>query len=178
MTVEDEIFVGIDPGDSGGIAVIEMGLVRRVALSKLPTERDVWLWLRMTLADDGTERMPNVYVVMERVGGFMGVGAGERKQFNRASGHTMFTFGESSGMLKGMLAALGFEEGRNLFMVLPKVWQKNYGMVRNKGEARTGFKNRLRKRAEEVFPSERFGLSTADAALMAGFCRRLRERMR
>ena len=78
---------------------------------------------------------------------------------------SMFTFGKWFG---GSLAALGamFDGVR---LVSPREWQKHYGMKKEKGETSTSWKNRLKAKAQEIFPDNHITLKTADAVLIANY---------
>ena len=66
-------------------------------------------------------------------------------------------------------AGIPFEE------VIPRTWQKGVGITpRGKGETKTRFKNRLKAKASQLFPKVNVTLATADALLIAEFCRRKR----
>jgi hypothetical protein len=156
------ICIGIDPGSSGGIAVIDTD---GVFLHKMPdTERDIWDFIRQY---DRPHR--DVVALIEKVGGFMGRKGGEDEQRNRASGHTMFTFGMGYGLLRMALIAayIPFEE------VLPKTWQKEFSIQgRKKAEPKSVLKRRCKEKAQQLFPRERIINDTADALLIAEYCRR------
>jgi hypothetical protein len=82
----------------------------------------------------------------------------------------MFKFGMGYGALRMALTALEikYEE------VPPQKWQKELGIVtRNKErESHTQFKNRLKAKAQQLFPTMDVTLKTCDALLIAEFCRR------
>ncbi len=74
----------------------------------------------------------------------------------------MFKFGASYGFLKGLLVGMQieFEE------VTPQKWQKAMGCM-TKGD-----KNVSKSAAQRLFPREKVVHATADAMLIAEFCRR------
>jgi len=156
-------YIGIDPGAGGGLASVTVGRdVHHVegAAGSIPmpkTERDIWDWIESKWASG--------FAVIEKVGGYMG---GED---NRFLGPAMFKFGMNYGFLRGCLIAVGipFEE------VVPRTWQKGLGILgRKKTESKTAFKNRLKARAQQLFPGEKVTLATADALLIAEFCWRMK----
>lgn len=163
-------YMGIDPGGSGGIATMNgVGPAMVRATPMLDTERDVWEWIRC----EEVEAKKGCMAIIEKVGGFM-ASYGPKKNLvkNVASGHTMFTFGMSYGGLRMALIAAGipFEEAT------PQAWQKGLGIpTRKKTETRTRWKNRLKARAQQAFPKEKVTLATADALLIALYCKRLHE---
>jgi hypothetical protein len=167
------VYLGIDPGMSGGLAVIRGGKVEAVAMPA--TEKDIWLWLSMSAAP--------AFAVIEKVQGYIGVGH---------PGSGMFKFGANYGGLRMALIAAGipFDE------VTPQRWQKVLGISPRKkhnrtikvvakkgkrkgrlidkkvgGETDSQFKGRLRAKAQQIFPSEKVTLATADALLLAHYCR-------
>lgn len=72
------------------------------------------------------------------------------------------------------LAALLLAVGIAFEPVRPVVWQRGVGVpARKKGETATAWKNRLKGRAQALFPSEKVTLATADALLIAEFARRV-----
>ncbi len=146
--------MGVDPGASGGLAVIWPGGI--IKSSVMPaTERDTWLWI--------TEGVGS-FAVIEKVGGFI--------QGNPAPGSAMFRFGHNYGGLRMALIAAGipFEE------VTPQKWQKGLGITpRKRDESKTQWKNRLRSRAQQLFPQEKITLAVSDAILIATYCQRKQE---
>ncbi len=153
------IYIGIDPGASGGLAFIYNDQVTAFSMPK--TERDIWdaVYDELAATDADTRR----FAVIERVGGFI---AG-----NPSPGSAMFKFGHSYGGLRMALVGndVPFDD------VTPQKWQKALGITpRNKEESKPQFKNRLKARAQLLFPKLRVTLDTADALLLAEFCRRMR----
>lgn len=144
-------FLGIDPGVSGGLATL--GPLDSVAMP--PTEKDIYDWLEDRTSDGET------VAVLEKVGGFIPNSGGN-------VGSRMFKFGQSYGFLRGCLTALEipFQE------VTPAVWQRALGVPVVKGEAKGARKNRLKALAQRLFPQGRVTLATADALLLAEYCRR------
>lgn len=152
-----KIYIGVDPGASGGMAVLRESGAEAVAMPD--TEFDIWDWfstLRLT-GDD----IP--FAVIEKVGGFI--------QGSPQPGSAMFKFGASYGGLRMALVAAGipFEE------VTPQAWQKALGIAKRKSnESKSQFKNRLKARAQQLFPDYKITLATCDALLLAEYCRRKR----
>jgi hypothetical protein len=153
------IFIGIDPGSSGGIAVIHSIGVR---LSPMPrTERDIFDVIAQ-------EEVRPAFALIEKVQGYAGVPG--------TTGTSMFKFGMNYGLLRMALTAAGipFED------VLPRAWQAGLSIpIRKKEESRTEWKNRLKAKAQQLFPSVKgITLATCDALLIAEFCRRRRADMK
>lgn len=149
------IYVGIDPGMSGGLALIADYGLR--AEKMRATERDLWQWVRLCNAGDG-----RVFAVIERVTGYVGDGGN--------TGSSQFKFGTNYGLCRMALVAAGipFEE------VGAAQWQRALGIPTKAGKTRTEHKNILKQRAQQLFPSAGITLATADAVLIAEYCRRKR----
>lgn len=168
----ERAYLGIDPGASGGIALIlpaarqpSLALVR-VQVWKMPvTEDDVWDQVRSAVEGPVAERR-KTYAVIEKVGGHIGV---------PQPGWTMFKFGASYGGLRMALVANGLKEYTDWQAIRPQDWQKAVGVVRPDGrtanETKTSFKNRLKEKAEQLYPGVKLTLATSDALLLAHYCR-------
>lgn len=141
------LFLGIDPGKTGGWAVLDE--YRRVHGSgPLPaTPADV-VALLCTISEDGTRRLA---ATMEYVRSSPQMGV-----------VSAFSFGRGYGQLEGILAALsiGFDT------VVPSVWQAAL-RCRSAGD-----KNVTKARAQELFPALTITHRIADALLIAEFGRR------
>ena len=155
------IHIGIDPGKSGGLCYIRSGDGEPDDwdTTKMPeTETDIGYWFEEvseSLREDGEQ-------VFEKVGS-MPVNAAR----------AMLTFGTNYGFLRACLICnkIPFEE------VLPLKWQSGLGIVkRKKTETKTQFKNRLKAKAQSLFPHLKINLSNCDGLLIAEFNRRTRER--
>jgi hypothetical protein len=144
-------YLGVDPGASGGIVILsaEGKCLLKLDLSKT-TEPDIVSCLKMS-------RDAIVFCVLEKVSSMPGQGVS-----------STFKFGRSYGLLTGILMGLQipFEE------VTPQVWQKSFSI--GKHASRTEHKRALKQKAQELFPSESITLNTADAFLLAEYCRRSR----
>ena len=178
------LYVGIDPGRNGGIAVLTAkGEV--VSAIKLPGTRRELLNIVTAVTLGGKNR-----VALEKVGGYV-----QRKGDNGdvARGSHMFVFGKGVGWIEMALEACGlaFRE------ITPQQWQKGLGIpprkkhdkVRSRtltkgrrkgtvvqekwgGETDREFKARLRAVAEKLFPGVKLTNATSDAILLAEFMRR------
>jgi len=158
------LYLGIDPGKSGGLALIHPFLSDPVRAIPMPsTDRDIWEWF-LPLGEWPDSRHIQQVAVIERVGGFI--------KGNPLPGSKMFNFGRNYGVLIGCLTAadIPFEE------VTASKWQHALGIApRKKTESRTAFKNRLKQKAQQLFPSVKVTLATADALLVTEYCRRKHE---
>lgn len=142
------LFVGIDPGVAGGIAIIDRNS-NVIAISKRPdTIKDVLEFLRA--ATNLTKEIRGVLEYV-RASPQMGVSSA-------------FTFGCGYGELKACLVAaeIPFEE------VTPGRWQKVLS-CRTEGD-----KNISKRHAQQLFPRvEKMTHAYADALLIAEYARRL-----
>jgi len=152
------LYLGIDPGKSGGIATVTSNGVPE-AHKMPPTETDT-LSLITSFQEEGGEGVK--FAVIEKVGARPGDGV-----------VSMFKFGMGYGSLRMALIALGipFEEVR------PQTWQKGLDIPPRKksgrgAESHTQFKNRLKAKAQQLFPDVDVTLAICDALLIAEFCRR------
>ena len=145
-------FIGIDPGQSGGLA----NLNENNEVVKMPaTEKDIWEWFN--------ENKYNSFAVIERVHSMPGQGVASTFKFGKGYG----------GLRMALIAAqIPFEE------VAPRTWQKSFGISpRAKTESKTEFKNRLKAKAQQLFPMIKITLSICDALLIAEFNRRKQKNM-
>jgi crossover junction endodeoxyribonuclease RuvC len=154
-------YVGIDPGQSGGIAVVAYDpnkncfeLTSAVPMPK--TERDVY---------DGVEFCCNLSsaAAVEKVHSMPQQGVA-----------SSFKFGMGYGFLRGCLIARGI----TMEEFTPQYWQKFLRIPsRKKTETKSQFKNRLKAVAQRLFPKEgkSISLATADAILIAYTLASLRE---
>ena len=71
-------------------------------------------------------------------------------------------FAEHYGNLIGIIKTLGIE----YINPLPRHWMKTLGFTKSKEESATQYKNRLKTRAKELYPSEKVTLKTSDALMI------------
>ena len=153
------IYIGIDPGASGGMAALSMTGPPWSVEKMPPTERDVWEWFISQIGKHASSYDKGCVAVIEKVGGYVG---------EAQPGSAAFKFGASYGGLRMALIASGisFDE------VTPQTWQREFALKRAKDETKTQWKNRLKAKAQQLFPQETVMLATADALLIAEYCRR------
>jgi hypothetical protein len=138
--------VAIDPGASGGIAFSSEGSAP--AFTHMPeTVHDLAELLESAKYGDS-------HAYLELVGGYVG-GAG-------APGSAMFNFGQNYGQIIGILAAYKIP----FTLVRPQKWQGALSLGNSKGMTKTEWKNKLKAKAQQLFPSSKITLATADAALI------------
>jgi hypothetical protein len=135
--------LAIDPGASGGIAFGSAG--KPPALVAMPdTLHDLVEVIRDAHCD---------HAFLELVGGFIG---------KNQPGSAMFNFGTNYGQIQGVLAALGVP----FTLVRPQAWQKALSLGTSTGLSKTEWKNKLKAKAQQLYPSLKITLSTADACLI------------
>ncbi|MDD5026828.1 MAG: hypothetical protein PHH13_05690 [Candidatus Peribacteraceae bacterium] len=151
-------YIGIDPGCNGGIAVITTpsneGQAVMVETYNMPeTEKDIAdLFLKLS---HGVW----IFALIEKVGSMPGNAA-----------RAMFTFGRGYGALRMAMICreISFDE------VPPQTWQKAIGVPpRKKTETKTQHKNKLKAKAQQLYPNVRVTLANADAILIADYLRRI-----
>lgn len=148
-------FLGIDPGVSGGLALIEDREL--VMADKMPTsEVELCKWMETVQICYKPQAVIEVVHAMPRQGV-----------------KSMFTFGRAYGAVR--LATLC--KGIPLDECRPREWQKALGISPKKpNETKTQWKKRLQAKAHQLFPraAEKITLQIADAVLIADFLRRCR----
>lgn len=148
--------IGIDPGLSGGIAVLGTdGNV--VDVCKMPpTPNDILDYLR----NHCCHNMSNADVVcyMEKVG------MGMPGQSSKATA----TLARHCGHLEMALLSLGISTND----VTPNKWEKFYQLGSSRGHSKTEWKNKLKAKAQQLFPGEKVTLAVCDALLIAEYGRK------
>lgn len=174
MSKPPRVFIGIDPGSSGGFAIITTDGVETYPM--IADLGDLWEFFKNCKFP-----LTGVSVYMEQVGGFIGTraaddgGFGDGKKRNLASAHTMFVFGRGVGHIDMALA--GNRLWESTIHITPRKWQAEFGIgPKGKGETQTQFKNRIKAKAVELFPDVKVTLKTADALLIALYGKRIYER--
>ena len=139
-------FMGIDPGKSGGIAIVFSDGLRSREWKIPDTERDLW-----EIFLDAAQYTQ--FAMIERVHSSPQMGV-----------RSAFSFGQSYGTLRGMLIALEipFDE------VAPSKWQKHQRCL-TKGD-----KNVSKKKAQQLFPKVKMTHAIADSLLIGDYCRQIR----
>jgi len=150
IRIQGDLFIGIDPGKSGGVGFI---FDRSAVATPMPTtERDIY----GLLANMQSSHAPRA--IIEKVHSMPKQGV-----------VSSFTFGRNYGFLRGCLVALNisFRE------VPPQAWQRYLEIPkRKKDETQPQFKRRLVVVAQQMFPHLKLTQKTADAVLIAEYCRR------
>jgi hypothetical protein len=143
-----KIILGVDPGAQGAIAILELNKKSRV----IPFKKYSWGVVAQVLHEH-TKEFPLYYAYVEAVAALPKDGA-----------HNAFTFGENTGIIKGILIANGiiFTE------VHSQKWQRHFGLGA-KYPSKTARKNAQKAKAQELFPDIKVTLDIADALLIAKY---------
>ena len=154
------LIIGIDPGISGSICFFENGKILEVI--EMPTMTDGKKNKRQVngaqIYNEILKRInkndkQNVRVIIEQVSAMPGQGV-----------TSMFNFGQSFGILKGICSAMQLP----MYFVRPAKWKKYFNLINSQKDA-------SRTRAIEIFPyfstqlSKKKDSNKADAILIASF---------
>ena len=154
------LIISIDPGINGAICFFEDGEVKDVI--EMPTMAEGKKNKRQVngrqMFNELTSRIKgyntkNINVVVEQVSAMPGQGV-----------TSMFNFGQSFGVIKGICAAMQLP----IFFVRPAKWKKHFELINTQKDA-------SRTRAIEMFPkissilSKKKDSNKADAILIASF---------
>ena len=154
------LIIGIDPGISGSICFFEDGKILDVL--EMPTMTDgkknkkqvngAQIYNEILTKIRAIEKQ-NLRVVIEQVSAMPGQGV-----------TSMFNFGQSFGILKGICSAMQLP----MYFVRPAKWKKYFGLIKSEKDA-------SRTKAIEMFPyfssqlSKKKDSNKADAILIASF---------
>jgi hypothetical protein len=180
------MYVGIDPGESGGIAVISVDAVtmdrskyiHSISTYAMPATEPIRLAVIREIVDEAEGTGYYLRVCIERVTGFIPPRKGTDEEHAKHSGNpgsSMFVFGQNYGGLRMALIACGLREEEDWKAVNPGHWQKCLGIpprARGNAETKPQFKRRLKEFACSLYPEIRHTLQTADALLIAEYCRK------
>ena len=154
------LIIGIDPGISGSICFFEDGKILDVL--EMPTMTDgkknkkqvngAQIYNEISIKIRGIEKQ-NLRVIIEQVSAMPGQGV-----------TSMFNFGQSFGILKGICSAMQLP----MYFVRPAKWKKYFGLIKSEKDA-------SRTKAIEMFPyfssqlSKKKDSNKAEAILIASF---------
>jgi len=138
-------WMGIDPGVKGASVVLNEHLVVEEVFSFAKGDETGWLHFIEKWGDTG-----KATAFLERVHSFPRMGV-----------RSAFTFGHNFGFLRGSLMGLRVPT----HLVKPVDWQTGLNLPKRKTHADQ--KRRLLSLARQTFPSTKWTLDTADAALIA-----------
>lgn len=143
-------YLGIDPGKSGGVAVVSPR-GRLIWAIKMPqTERDLWDELNPLVHTRALIEKPNLGHPL-------------------TSKHSMAKlYGNYCSLRMALIGSkIEFEE------ITPAKWMRGMSIpARQKSMTSTQWKNVLKQKAQQLAPHEKVTLATADAILIAMFARR------
>ena len=154
------LIIGIDPGISGSICFLKDGKI--IDVVEMPTMTEGKKNKRQVngsqiyneiLKRINKEENQEVRVVIEQVSAMPGQGV-----------TSMFNFGQSFGILKGLCSAMRLP----MYFVRPAKWKKYFNLINSEKDA-------SRTRAIEIFPyfssqlSKKKDSNKADAILIASF---------
>ena len=131
------LIIGIDPGISGSICFLEDGIIKDVIEMPTMTEgkknkkqvNGSQIYNEISLRIKTYEKK-NIKVVIEQVSAMPGQGV-----------TSMFNFGQSFGILKGICSAMQLP----IYFVRPAKWKKYFNLINSEKDA-------SRTRAIEIFP--------------------------
>ena len=154
------LIIGIDPGISGSICFLEDGIIKDVLEMPTMTEgkknkkqvngSQIYNEISFRIK---TYEKKNIKVVIEQVSAMPGQGV-----------TSMFNFGQSFGILKGICSAMQL----SIYFVRPAKWKKYFNLINSEKDA-------SRTRAIEIFPyfssnlSKKKDSNKADAILIASY---------
>ena len=152
------IVVGIDPGLSGAIAILENNKVLNIFDMPVMAEgkknkRQLNSAQLVNIIKDSTKPDDEIAVVVEQVNAMPGQGV-----------TSMFNFGQTFGAIKGVCAALELP----IFFVRPSKWKKHFELINSS-------KDSSRTKAIEMYPklsnqlSKKKDVNKSDAILIARF---------
>ena len=150
--------IGIDPGLSGAIAILENNKVLNIFEIPVMSEgkknkRQLNSAQLVKLLKDNISEKDEVSVVVEQVNAMPGQGV-----------TSMFNFGQTFGAIKGICASLNLP----IFYVRPAKWKKHFDLI-------NASKDASRTKAIEMYPSisdrlrKKKDVNKADAILIARY---------
>lgn len=156
-------YLGADPGETGGIAVITSD-GSWVFCEKMPTTAKRLLDMLRNVVSE----LPIAAAAIERIDprptGYKDKSGKWMQSILRS---TCIIYGDFLQLHMGLLAVDIEPE-----IVGPKEWQKEFGMKREKGQTKTAYKRDLKELAQFLFDDVQVTLATADSLLIAEYCRR------
>jgi len=150
--------IGIDPGLSGGIAILEDNKVKEmfdmpVMSDGKKNKRQLNSALLAQLVKDNIKDIDDSIMVVEQVNAMPGQGV-----------TSMFNFGQTFGAIKGICAALNLP----IFFVRPAKWKKHFELINSSKDA-------SRTKVIEMYPSiaeklsKKKDVNKSDAILIARY---------
>ena len=149
---------GIDPGLSGGVAILEDNKVKEifdmpVMADGKKNKRQLNSALLAQLVKENVKNIEDTIMVVEQVNAMPGQGV-----------TSMFNFGQTFGAIKGICAALGLP----IFFVRPAKWKKHFELINSSKDAsRTKVIEMYPSMAEQL--SKKKDVNKSDAILIARY---------
>jgi hypothetical protein len=78
-----------------------------------------------------------------------------------------FKFGQNFGFVRACM----YMSGIPFELDTPQKWMKFYGMKKKKEESKTDWKNRLKAKAQQLYPNIKITNDMSDAMLIARYCK-------
>ena len=152
--------IGIDPGLSGGIAILDDLKIYDIFDMPIMSEgkknkNQLNSAQLVNILNKHVLKKENTFVIVEQVSAMPGQGV-----------TIMFTFGQTFGSIKGICAALGLP----IFYVRPAKWKKHFELINSSKDA-------SRTKVIEMYPSissrltKKKDVNKADAILIARYFR-------
>ena len=150
--IVDKIFIGVDPGKNGGVAVInEVKKYEGVISFRCPKNaRDMAMALMATIPTDIS--YSDIIVAVEHVHSMPKQGV-----------VSSFSFGQNLGQWEGIISSLELD----IEYVSPRSWMGHYDLQWNLD--RKDRKRFLRGVAENLFPNIKMTFNISDALLIANY---------
>ena len=150
--------IGIDPGLSGAIAVLDNNKVLKIYDMPVMAEgkknkRQLNSAQLVNIIKDNTNMNEEIVVIVEQVNAMPGQGV-----------TSMFNFGQTFGAIKGVCATLKFP----IFFVRPSKWKKHFELINSS-------KDSSRTKVIEMYPSlsnklaKKKDVNKSDAILIARY---------
>lgn len=143
-------YIGIDPGSSSGAIAVICDAGTYINEFSKTTTREWFDWLK-----DFAETY-DCTAVLEKVHGMPKMNVVAISSFMKNVGHIEMAL---------IALRIPFKE------VTPQAWMKYYGMKREGTESKTTWKRRLREKLSRIMPSFKSTNDTADAMLIAYYCK-------
>lgn len=160
--------IGLDPGQNGSFTLISDKQV--ISLKRGETESDVLDTFKTLLTQVDNKLkvyIEAVHTMPTTMPSSIRCSCGKYHKTVKViqGGASQGKFMQGYGFLRGMLVALDidFEE------VQPRVWQKVFVEAKSKDETKTDHKNKLKAKAQLLFPDIKVTLALSDSLLIAKY---------
>ena len=151
--LDNRIYIGIDPGKSGGLAFIYNDKCIAMKCPSTVSGMAEELEVCNKIAPDIQK-----FAIIEAVHSMPSQGV-----------RSVFTFGQNYGQWLGVLAASKI----SYVQVTPQKWMRHYGSLPKEKKER---KHKLKHLAEQRYPDIKVTLATSDAILLANYLRETKKK--